>query len=87
MPGKGPTQRRALTQLGFQEFVDEVDANTTYIGDSAQGTAEDAPGWRLRKVTVVGTVTKIQFAVSADADRGPGQYTERWDQRASLTYA
>jgi len=61
--------------------IDQVDANTTYIGFAEPGTADISPLWRIMLVTVSGTVTKIRWA------GGTSEYVNSWTNRASLTYS
>ena len=60
--------------------LDQVDANTLYIGEAPIGSAEANPVWRIRKFLVSGTVSSIYWA------DGNQQFDNIWDNRASLTY-
>jgi hypothetical protein len=70
------TQSVPLTAI-----IDEVDADTTYIGLTKPGTAESSALWRIMKIVVVGTVTSIKMADGDDL------FNNIWDNRASLTYS
>ena len=60
--------------------VDEVDANTTYIGEATPGTATSEAKWRIKKISVSGTVTSISWA------GGSRSFDQIWDNRLSLSY-
>lgn len=62
-------------------LIDAVDSSTTYIGDTAPGTATSSALWRIKKISVSGTVTTIAFAGGAD------QFNQVWDDRVSLSYS
>lgn len=59
--------------------VDEASATVTYMGVASFGTATSAPDWQIKRITVSGTVTTIEYAYL-------GNYTAVWDDRASLSY-
>jgi len=61
--------------------VDEVDANTTYVGKALIGTPTSTDQWQIKKVSVSGTVTTIGFAGGTDA------YANIWDSRVGLSYS
>ncbi len=62
-------------------IIDEVDANTTYIGNSKPGTATNLPLWRIKKIYTSGTVTSITFA------NGKDSFEATWDNRLTETYS
>jgi hypothetical protein len=62
--------------------VDEVDANTFYVGKAAIGSAETAAVWQIKKGIKVGTETKILDPVTTG-----DTFVNRWDQRTTITYA
>jgi len=53
----------------------------TYIGEAIPGTATSTAGWRVQKITAVGTLTTMQFAA------GGSKFDQIWDNRASLSYS
>lgn len=58
----------------------DVDGMPVYIGYAIPGTAEDEPGWAVKKRVVVGLVESWPWA-------GDGFVLKyRWDQRDSLDY-
>lgn len=62
-------------------LLDEVDANTLYIGESKPGTDTASALWRIRKLLTTGTVTSIQFADGDDL------FDNIWADRTSLNYS
>ena len=62
-------------------LVDQVDANTTYIGIGKMGEATSSPVWQIRKMLTSGTVTAIKYANGTDA------YNQIWDNRGSFSYS
>jgi hypothetical protein len=76
IPIIGETVKQALT-----EKIDVVSATVTYIAQAQPGTLVSAAGWRIKKITVTGAVTDIQWA------DGVGTFTKIYDNRASYTYA
>lgn len=62
-------------------LVDDVDASTSYIGESSPGTATSLALWRIKKISVSGTLTSIQFADGND------RFDNIWDDRVSLSYS
>jgi hypothetical protein len=66
---------------GLLFFYDEVDASTTYLGWAQPGSLESNLVWRIRKITLVSTVRKFQWA------GGSPDFVNSWDNRYSLTYS
>lgn len=61
--------------------IDEVDSTTTYIGWARPGTADITTAWRICRIEVIGTVTKIRWA------EGTSEYVNSWSARAALNYS
>lgn len=61
--------------------VDDASATVTYFGYAQIGSLDDAPVWRIMRLTISGTVTKIEFA---NGDTG---YASVWDDRLGYTYS
>jgi hypothetical protein len=61
--------------------VDEASSTVTYQAWAPPGTATASAGWRIRKITVSGTVTSITWA------DGDALYNNVWDNRAGLSYS
>lgn len=70
-----------ITEGNYTIKVDSVSSTVIYIGMAQIGTATSVSEWQIRKVTIDGTATSIEWANSTDA------FTNEWDERASYTYA
>jgi hypothetical protein len=65
---------------GMSVRVDEASSTITYIGEAPPGASEATSSWRIKKMdTTTGVV--ITWAGGVDS------FTNRWDQRASLSYS
>lgn len=62
-------------------LIDEVSDTVTYIGKAAVGTATSVESWQIKKITISGTLTSIQYAF------GSPEYSFEWDERANYTYS
>ena len=73
----------AVEKLGrnYTTKVDEVDANTTYIGNAFMGSPVTEAKWQIQKITVSGTVTTIAWAGGND------EFNKVWNDRAALIYS
>lgn len=60
--------------------LDQVDANTLYIGVSQIGGDEAATVWQIRRMDTSGTVSRIKWA---DGDQN---FDNIWNNRTALTY-
>lgn len=65
---------------GYDVMVDEVDANTTYIGFAKPGTKTSVLRWSIRKILVDGAITSTKYA------NGDPGYKFEWDERATYDY-
>lgn len=61
--------------------IDEVDANTTYIGKATVGSSPSSPVWQIQKMTKSGTVTNILWA------NGDTKFDKVWDNRTTYSYS
>lgn len=61
--------------------LDEASATITYVGFARPGTADATPSWRLMRIEIAGTVTKIRWA------SGDATYSNSWTTRASASYS
>lgn len=61
--------------------VDEASATVTYVGEATPGSLGSAEVWRIKRITVSGTVTSIEWAAGAVL------YDQVWDNRAALSYS
>lgn len=82
-PATEETQLLVLNGVGslYTVRIDEVDATTTYFGFAAVGSSTASAVWRIKRMTVSGTVTSILFA------DGNSNFDNVWDNRASLSYS
>jgi len=62
-------------------IVDEVSAALTYQGWAVVGAATNAAIWRIRRISVAGVITTIDWA------DGDSNYDNVWDNRAALSYS
>lgn len=60
--------------------VDSVVTTTTYIGKSPPGTADGTAQWQIKRISVSGGVTAIQWA---DSDI---EFNNSWSNREALSY-
>lgn len=61
--------------------VDEASATVTYFGFAPVGSAEGSSVWKIKRMTVSGSVTKLEYA------DGDTSYNNNWSNRASLSYS
>lgn len=61
--------------------LDEASASVSYVGTAATGSGEGSAVWKIKKITISGTVTSITWA------DGNGNYDNVWSNRASLSYS
>ena len=60
--------------------IDEASDTVIYKGNAPVGTSDSSSQWKIQKITIVGAITKIEYA------DGNTNYDNSWDNRASLTY-
>lgn len=65
----------------YTTYVDEVDANTTYVGKAPRGSSTSANNWFIQKIVVNGTVTSITYPGGSD------RMDSVWDDRTTYTYS
>ena len=75
-------RRPVDTDRVVKQLIDAASATVTYVCEaSAVGTATSAAGWRIKRITVSGSVTTIQWG-------GTGAFDQIADNRAtSVVYA
>jgi hypothetical protein len=61
--------------------IDEASSTVTYFGYAVVGTTDAASAWKIKRVTISGTVTLFEYA------NGNINYTNIWNNRASLSYS
>lgn len=65
---------------GLDVISETIDGVVLYIGYAVEGTAENEPGWAIKKRVVVGSVERWKWA------EGGFVLRYRWGQRAILNY-
>ena len=61
--------------------VDDSQAPTTYFGFSPLGSDESRSVWKIKRLSIVNSVTKIEYADGNDL------YDNVWANRYSLIYS
>lgn len=72
-----------LEEISMPEYttlIDEVDATTTYIGYALPGTSQSVEEWRIKRISVDGDITEIEYA------GGSKDFVNNWDERDTYTY-
>jgi hypothetical protein len=68
------------------KMIESVNSGLTYIGYAWPGTLTTDAKWKIKRVTVVGTLTTVEYALPP---RGYNSVTDyyifKWNDRASLT--
>lgn len=65
----------------YEQAYDFVSNTVGYRGDAAAGTATSQAKWRIRKVTISGSITTIEFA------GGLASFDKVWDDRLTYGYS
>ncbi len=60
---------------------DEYSASVNYVGIAKVGTLDADSIWQIKRITVSGTVTKIEYA------QGNAEFKFVWDNRLSYSYS
>lgn len=67
--------------------IDAASSSTTYVGHAGNGSLSSDAVWRIQRITVIGTVTTIEWAGVTKSDGVYyGTFENVWDNRTSLTY-
>ena len=61
--------------------IDDSAAPTSYFGFAVVASSESAPVWRIKRLTVTASITKIEFA------DGDTKFDNIWANRYSLSYS
>lgn len=64
----------------WKKAIDQASASVTYIGLATPGSALSAATWQIKRITVTGTQTVIEYANSNL------NFSSIWNNRASLSY-
>ncbi len=61
--------------------IDEASSTVTYFGFAPVGSSESSSVWKIKRLSVSGSITKLEYA------DGNINYDNNWSNRASLTYS
>lgn len=61
--------------------IDEASSSVSYFGFASVGASESSSVWKIKKLTVTGSTTKLEWA------DGNNNYDNNWSNRASLSYS
>jgi len=61
--------------------IDDAGGGVTYVGKAKPGTATSLPRWQIKRVTIVGADSTVEWA------DGNNEYDNIWDNRAALAYS
>ncbi len=76
-----PTDPAGNEVGAYTSRVDEVSSSLIYSGVAAPGTLPSAAAWRIKRVSVSGSVTTVAWA------GGNTNFEHVWNDRASLAYS
>lgn len=62
-------------------YLDQVDANTLYVGEAPIGAIGSEARWRISRYLTTGTLTTVMWA------DGNQDFDNIWNNRTSLTYS
>jgi hypothetical protein len=65
----------------YASRIDETDPNAVYQAFANPGALDGETKWAIKKITVTGSITKIEWA------GGENAMTKEWDERATYTYS
>ncbi len=65
----------------YDTRIDEASDSTTYIGKAATGSSDSEPVWQIKRITISGVETSIEWA------DGSAGFDQVWDDRAGLSYS
>lgn len=74
------TPFKTTRKVEEKTIIDDASATITYVGKAPQGGLTSDAAWQIKRITVSGTTTTIEYADSDD------NYDNIWDSRSSLTY-
>ena len=63
------------------KMIDEASSSVTYFGFAAIGAGESSSVWKIKRMTLSGTITKVEYA------DGNNNYDNNWSNRTSLSYS
>lgn len=85
MSNLDPNKMDFMRRLNFltdpdSKKIDEINSGLTYVGYTLPGVLTTEPYWLIKKITVAGTVTSIDYSNTGKT------YTDIWDNRTGYTY-
>lgn len=78
--GQGPAGVSAEEEMKYAKRTDFVGTDVVYKGEAVPGTAENASGWRISRISFVGEDIEELWA------EGTADFNKMWSERASYTY-
>ena len=75
----------AEEDIVYAKRVDMVSSELLYRGEAAVGSSEDAPVWRIRRLQL--HIHDGLVDLSEQWANGAAEFSNRWSERDSLTYA
>lgn len=75
-----PDEVLSTDTASYAVVLDEYSSTETYVGEAAPGSSQSDPVWRIKKVDTSSGVT-VTWA------EGSSDFSNRWDQRLSLSYS
>ena len=68
------------------KYIDVVHSGLTFIGYAWPTTSASDKKWKIKRITTVGTLTKIEYALPLQgANTMTDYFIFSWNDRASLT--
>jgi hypothetical protein len=67
--------------MPMKTVIDEPTSSITYVGEALTGTSVGAASWRIKRISVSGSVSIIEWA------DGDGLFNNVWNDRVSLSYS
>lgn len=74
------TFKPSIIDAAHKTLIDEVDATTTYIGDTDIGALTSDQTWSIKRLTTTGNDLAVEYANSTP------YFDKIWDNRAGYTY-
>lgn len=74
----------------FSQYITLIDYNAgtlpVYVGSALSGTATSDAGWSINKITYDGNSNPLTVKI-AGGSTGGTNFSQIWDNRATLTYS
>lgn len=79
--GQGPSGPPGGEEMKYTKRIDFVGNNVIYKGEAAPGTLQDAPNWRIRRLTIIN-----EDIIEEWAD-GTAEMNKVWSSRDTYSYS